>query len=443
MATASSNLWALSEPHGEVSRNAFEPEFEDEGSPLAFGALLLLIFVIYIAPQVIFPVLEPLHLAKVSAALAVVAYVTWVWRNGAGWTFMSREVRLMLILIGIALISIPFSLWPGGSLQYLIDQYSKSIIIFFLVANVLTSFRRYRILVWAMSVFAAFNAFQGTKHYVAGEVWKYGRVLGGASSIAGNPNDLALVLNLSLPFLFYLYETARSMRQRVLVVLLIGIDLGGIITSFSRGGFLTLVAIVLWTAWVVGKRKGTGVFVKTCAVVLVCGLVLAVAGPSGYGDRVASIGDMSKDQTGSSNARWNLMVGTAQGMLLHPLGVGLHMNNVLLHETGYGWEGVHNVYLELGTEIGIPGLAVLLWLLYRLISSMKEIRLGYEQVPELSALAQAAGGAMVAFVTAGMFHPVAFHFYLYIVAGLVIACQQLALRVDRAMELEAGRAEFG
>lgn len=113
MATASSNLWALSEPHGEVSRNAFEPELEDEGSPLAFGALLLLIFVIYIAPQVIFPVLEPLHLAKVSAALAVVAYVTWVWRNGAGWTFMSREVRLMLILIGIALISIPFSLWPG------------------------------------------------------------------------------------------------------------------------------------------------------------------------------------------------------------------------------------------------------------------------------------------------------------------------------------------
>jgi len=185
------------------------------------------------------------------------------------------------------------------------------------------------------------------------------------------------------------------------------------------------------------------VFLKTCAVVLVCGLVLAVAGPSGYGDRVASIGDMSKDQTGSSNARWNLMVGTAQGMLLHPLGVGLHMNNVLLHETGYGWEGVHNVYLELGTEIGIPGLAVLLWLLYRLISSMKEIRLGYEQVPELSALAQAAGGAMVAFVTAGMFHPVAFHFYLYIVAGLVIACQQLALRVDRAMEQEAGRAEFG
>ncbi|MBK8277218.1 MAG: hypothetical protein IPK92_15710 [Nitrospira sp.] len=115
-----------------------------------------------------------------------------------------------------------------------------------------------------MSVFAAFNAFQGTKHYVAGEVWKYGRVLGGASSIAGNPNDLALVLNLSIPFLFYLYETARSMRQRVLIVLLIGIDLGGIITSFSRGGFLTLVAIVLWTAWVVGKRKDGSVPEDLC-----------------------------------------------------------------------------------------------------------------------------------------------------------------------------------
>ncbi len=434
MMTTSSNIWALSKSHEEVSRSIFEPELEDEGSPLAFGALLLLIFVIYVAPQVIFPVLEPLHLAKVSAALAVVAYVTWVWRNGAGWTFMSREVRLMLILIGIALISIPFSLWPGGSLQYLIDQYSKSIIIFFLVANVLTSFRRYRIFVWAVSLFAAFNALQGTKHYLAGEVWKYGRVLGGASSIAGNPNDLALVLNLSIPFLIYFYETARSVTQRLLVVILLGIDLGGIITSFSRGGFVTLVALVLWMAWVVGKRRGSGAFVKTCVVVLIMAVVLVLSGPTGYGERIASIGDMSKDETGSSNARWTLMVGTAQGMLLHPLGVGLHMNNVLLHDTGYGWEGVHNVYLELGTEIGIPGLAVLLWLLYRLIASMRDIRVGYEQVPELSGLAQAAGGAMVAFVTAGMFHPVAFHFYLYIVAGLVIACQQLAHRVDLAME---------
>ena len=433
MMTTSSNIWALSKSHEEVSRSIFEPELEDEGSPLAFRALLLLMFVIYIAPQAFFPVLEPLHPAKVSAALAVVAYVTWVWRNGAGWTFMSREVRLVLIIIVIALISIPFSLWPGGSVQYVIDQYSKSIIIFFLVANVLTSFNRYRAFLWVISLFSAFNALQGVKHYLAGE-WRYGRTVGGTSGLTSNPNDLALVLNLTIPFLVYLYTTARSAKQRFLLALLIGINLAGIIVSFSRGGFVTLIAFVLWTAWVVGKERGTGAFIKTCAAVLVLGLVLTVAGPNGYGDRVASIGDMSKDETGSYYARLMLMLGTAQGMLNHPLGVGLHMNNVLLHDTGYGWNGVHNIYLELGTEIGIPGLIVFIWLLYRLIASMRDIRVGYEQVPELSALAQAAGGAMVAFVTAGMFHPVAFQFYLYIVAGLVIACQQLAYRVDLAME---------
>jgi hypothetical protein len=299
-----------------------------------------------------------------------------------------------------------------------------------LVANVLTSFRRYRIFLWAISFFAAFNALQGVKHYWAGEIWKQGRVLGGVSGFAGNPNDLALVMNLTIPFLIYLYTTARSVKQRLLAVMLIGVDLGGIITSFSRGGFATLVVFVLWTAWVIGKRKGTATFIKVCVLVAIMGAIISLVAPSGYGDRVSSIADSSMDQTGSSQARWVMMVGAVQGILSHPLGVGLHMNNLLLHDTGYGWHPVHNVYLELGTELGIPGLAVLLWLLYSLISSMKEIRIRYEEVPELSALAQAAGGAMVAFVTAAMFHPVAFYFYLYIVAGLVVACQQMALQVE-------------
>jgi hypothetical protein len=399
---------------------------------MAFRALLLLIFVIYIAPQAIVPALEPLHLAKVSAVFAFIAYMTRVLGSGAKWTVMSREVRLMLILISIALISIPLSLWPGGSLQYFLDQYSKSIIIFFLVANVLTSLKRYRMFLWTIGLFAAFNALQGLKNYLSGAVWKEGRVLGGVSGIAGNPNDLALLLNLTIPFLIYLYTTARTSKQRLLAAILIGIDLGGIVISSSRGGFLTLVVMVLWIAWVRGQREGTGVFMKACAVVTVLGLALVLFGPGEYGSRIVSISDMSKDRTGSSQARWSLMVGTSKGILLHPLGVGLHMNNLLLHDTGFGWEGVHNIYLELGTELGIPGLIVFLMLLYRLMASMKEVRVQHERNPEISGLAQAAGGSMVAFATGGFFLPVAFHFYFYIVAGLVIACQQLALRVESA-----------
>lgn len=403
----------------------------EDGSPLAFRALLLLIFIIYIAPQGLIPALEPLHLAKVSAIFAVIGYLAHVVRSRVSWTVMNREVRLLLILVAIAVISIPFSLWPGGSVDFLLDQYSKSIIVFFLIANLLTSLKRYRTFLWALGVFAAFDAMLGLKNYLSGEmVLAHGRVVGGVSGLASNPNDLALTLNLAIPFLVYLYVTAESFRKRMMAVALIAINVGGIVISFSRGGFITLVVFVLWTAWVYGQRQGVAIFVKTVAGMVALACVLLVAGPAGYGSRIDSISDMEKDQTGSSQARWQMMVEAAQGMWDHPFGVGLHMNNLLLREGGLGWEGVHNVYLELGVELGFPGCIVFLLLLYGLIVSMKQIRIQYESIPELAQLAQAAGGAMIAFAAAGMFHPVAYHFHFYIVAGLIIACRELALGLE-------------
>jgi hypothetical protein len=403
----------------------------NEGPSLAFRALLLLVFIIYIAPQALIPALEPLHLAKVSAGFAVIGYFIHVSRSSARWTVMNREVRLVLVLVSIALLSIPFSIWPGGSVEFLLDQYSKSIIIFFLVANLLTSFQRYWTFLWTIGVFAAFDAVLGLKNYLSGSmVFAYGQASLGVSGIASNPNDLALTLNLAIPFLVYLYSMAESSRGRFWAALLIVINVVGIVISFSRGGFVTLIAFVLWTAWVYGQRQGMAVFMKTVVGMVAVILVLLLAGPEGYGSRIGTISDMDKDQTGSSQERWQMMVGAAQGMLDHPLGVGLNMNNLLLHDMGIGWLGVHNVYLELGAELGFPGLMVFLMLLYGLLASMKKVRIQYEHIPELAQLAQASGGAMVAYATAAMFHPVSYHFYFYIIAGLIIACRELALTAE-------------
>jgi hypothetical protein len=169
-----------------------------------------------------------------------------------------------------------------------------------------------------------------------------------------------------------------------------------------------------------------GSFWKVLAGFGVLLLILNLAGPGGYGSRMATIIDKDTDETGSAQVRWRLMLGTAQGMLTHPLGVGLNMNNLLLHDEGLGWNGVHNIYLELGTELGFPGLIVFLYLLIRLLRSMKVVRIREDPNSELSRLAEAAGGAMVTYAVSGMFYPVAYHFYFYIVAGLIVACQQIA-----------------
>lgn len=400
---------------------------------MAYRGLLFLIFVIYIAPQALFPSLMALHLAKLSAAFAIVAYVGHVMTRGRRWTVMTTEVRLILTLFGLGVASIPFSMWPGGSFEFLLDQYSKSIIIFFLVANLLVSMERYRSFLWTIGLFAGFNGIMGVKNYFGG-VYKLGRVQGAASGIAGNPNDLALVMNLTLPFLFFLYATARSTSQRFVLAALIALSIGTIVITFSRAGFVTLVFLVLWLAWVRGRHQGMRSFWKVVGGGGVILLMLTLGGPDGYGSRLVTIVDTDQDKTGSAQARWQLMMGTVQGMLSHPLGVGLNMNNLMLNEMMHGWAGVHNIYLEMGTDLGFPALIIFLVLLYRLITAMKVIRMGYDPQSEMSRLAEAAGGSMVAFAVTGMFYPVAYHFHFYILAGLVVACQQLAILVDSDSE---------
>jgi hypothetical protein len=74
---------------------------ESEGA-FAFACLLFLTFVIYVAPQAIFPFLEPLHLAFVSAVLGIGAYML-----DLAWNTLWKQVRLplgaSLVMTGVVL----------------------------------------------------------------------------------------------------------------------------------------------------------------------------------------------------------------------------------------------------------------------------------------------------------------------------------------------------
>ena len=106
-------------------------------SPLAFKALLFLIFMLYVAPQAFIPALEPLHLGKISAGLAILSYGIVTLTQGRRFTVITHEVKLMFFFVVLAIVSIPLSAWPGGSFDFFLDIFSKSVIVFLLVVNVL------------------------------------------------------------------------------------------------------------------------------------------------------------------------------------------------------------------------------------------------------------------------------------------------------------------
>src|SRR5439155_17091139 len=101
--------------------------------------------------------------------------------------------------------------------------------------------------------------------------------------------------------------------------------------------------------------------VAVLAVLLACLPLL----PASYWHRLATITDIESDETGSAQARRDGYLGALRFVLTHPVvGAGIGADVLALNEQiGPTWSVVHNVYLQYGVDLGLPGLG-LFWALF-------------------------------------------------------------------------------
>src|SRR6266487_2384876 len=82
----------------------------------AYWCLMFFTFMLFVMPQAIFGFLVPLHLAKVSMILALVGYSYQKLSKHENFFPRHPAVPLLGLFVLLCALSIPFSLWPGGSL---------------------------------------------------------------------------------------------------------------------------------------------------------------------------------------------------------------------------------------------------------------------------------------------------------------------------------------
>ena len=122
------------------------------GSSLPFWALMGFTFVLLIAPQNIIPALRPLRLGMLAAGTGLLAMLVDRLGRGLPITVVTREIKVAGCLLAWAVVTIPLSYWPGGSVNLLLDQYLKTLAIFLLIANAVSSVRRLRQVAWALTL---------------------------------------------------------------------------------------------------------------------------------------------------------------------------------------------------------------------------------------------------------------------------------------------------
>ena len=411
------------------NKESIPDSIESKGSSLAFYALLIFTGFLYLSPQAYYRFLGPLRIQKVCVSFAILAHILYSYRNNKPIIRLDKATKLCFAILALALISIPFSSWPGGSFELLTGTYLKVIIVFLMLPVVLISTERLKTMFWVVIICSVILALLGIKAYLDGAFIAANRIGGARGGMTANPNDLALTLTLSIPFLLSFLKIYNRPLIKIVCISSLAILISAIICTFSRGAFITLVTVYAIFCLKTYRKNAFKILLAT----IILTILFFMIAPEGYTDRLASIFDFSLDPTGSAYARKHSILLTIAFIKKHPLvGNGFGMNILVMADQANYWSTVHNVYLQVASEIGIPAMVIYIVLLIGLIKKMRSIQFNLTDTlsQEIQTLAQSLEIALIAFAVAAFFHPVAYHFHFYYLAGFAMAIKRITLKIN-------------
>jgi O-antigen ligase len=398
------------------------------GHGVTFICLFIFSVVLFLRPYELIPALSSFTSMAfwVGIVTLVVFFVTQVAVEG-NLTVRPREVNMVLLVGLAALLSIPFAIDPAEAWKEFNDIVIKTLLIFLVIVNVVRTEWRVRLLwflVLGVSIYLSINVISD---YQAG-VFKIGaaetntqRVAGAIKGLFDNSNDLALHLVTMIPIAFALGIEKKGLTRKLVYFPITLLMVAAVIITFSRGGFLGLIAMTLVLARKLSRRNKTAAL---ATVVLGVIFFLAVA-PASYSGRLATIFDSASDITGSSSQRTQVLKRSILVALRYPL-FGVGIGN--FHHKSFQELGTHNAYTQVAAETGIP--AMIAYIIF-LVHPLRKLRLMEREMFERNETSRfyyltiGLQASLVGFMVASFFAAVAYQWYIYYLVGYAIALRRV------------------
>ena len=352
-------------------RGAAPPPKNGSGPPAATpvpgvssGVAWLVAFTVFLSISRLHQKISILALLQVPLLLSVCSLVmlfasTDRWRPG--------DMRLHWIpkwlglVTGIALLGVPFSIYPGHSVLFLYDVYSRAILLSVMVWAVSRSPEGMRLLVKTMVVSGVTTALLALQ---AGQVDNTGRLSG---AYTYDPNDLALICVVTIPLtLWWIFD--RASHLGLLLTATIPILLVVIIKSGSRGGFLALAMVLVGLLALAFQGRMPTLLRRVAFGTVIVGALAVPLLPGDYIARVMTIVTDEEDYNLTSatgrKAVWTRGMGYAFDYPL--LGVGIdnfataegRLSDIaknLQPGEGFKWSAPHNSFVQALAELGLIG----------------------------------------------------------------------------------------
>lgn len=400
------------------------------GHTLSFAGLFLFSVILYLRPYELFPSLSSFKtMAFYTGIVTLIIYAITQISTEGNLTARPREVSLVLLLGVAGILSIPLAIDPNQAWTTFSELLVKALVIFIVIINVVRTERRLKLLlllVLGVSIYLSISAIQD---YQLG-IFKIGKLENNDLRIAGrirglfeNSNDLALHLVTMVPIAFALAFAKRGVLAKVVYLGSSALMIAAIVVTFSRGGFLGLLA----SAFVlVRKLGGKNRIASTAGLGLALILFIAFA-PGDYSGRVSTIFDSGADLTGSSSQRNQVLQRSVLVAVRYPLfGVGLGN----FHFKSFQELGTHNAYTQVGAEMGLAAMVIYMMFLLSPLRRLRQIVRESEGQPAdrtFYYLAIGLQASLVGYMVSSFFGAVAYQWYVYYLVGYAVCLHRIFL----------------
>jgi len=411
---------------------------------MTFKILALWTFILIGRPQDIFAavaVMRPALVVGVATQLMAFSQITEARITSV---LQIPEVRKYLLFYLIMLMGIPFAYHRRVAFEYSVTLYSISVmffLVFVLVVNTMKQFQSMILVVCGGAL--TYGIF----------VLSTGAVAEGRLMPSGNmydPNDIAYVMVSLLPLgFFYILHCSKGMVKALIAGASICVSTVVILASGSRGGLVSLSALVLLLVMAKGQIiRWRWKFALLAAIVVIGLLNLDRINV----DRLQTVSDIGSDYNATDEfGRIEIWKKGVDIFLTYPLtGVGA---NCFAMAIGFmrqdlnlipAWQEAHNSYLQVAAEMGLPGIIVLLLLIavcyrnFKVCQRLPDSSRSSRELQELKTIAWTLQVGFTAHLVAAFFLTQGYSILFVLYFGFSAVLRQLASDIARENGAQVG-----
>lgn len=392
---------------------------------LGYGGACLFVACLYLSPAHSMPALAFLRPAMLGAASMLIALALRRVMRGEPMRLAGGVGGAMTVLFALLLLSPLWALDPTIASGFSFGAI-KLILVY---AGLVSVLRRPALVQGAMTagVFASVVPAIGTlQRYNAGIGLVEG-FRGAWIGLLANPNELAMVMAVTVPWTLHLAQTRRG-PVRLVALAALGLECATVVVTHSRGGALGLALALLGSALLSTQKA------RAIGLGLLAAGAMVVFAPQSFWNRTQTIGHYQLDASAQGRLKsWDTGFTALKEHPLLGIGAGNYQvawNRYQPRNTRERSYASHNTWMQVVVELGTAGFAAFLTMLLLLARGLWRLR----QDPENGALARTLLISLATLALCGTTGGYAFNWFFYMVLGLagaVLANARQAAALER------------